>query len=480
MDTDARNHEVRILLVDDQALDRTTLRGVLAQEIPGAEVVEVGNAAALVQALEDRVDAVILDTAQAWTDAPELAVSIHRRYPGAPILAFSEQPLDPVARPELAVVLRGQIQKSREGFVQVARQLRRLLEHAGVLAPPTHPQPPDVMAQLPYPALVLGRYGNVLRWNEAARALLAPESPPTEQPAIDALLPPPPGPAGWREYLETLEGPERFTTYARVNNEVLEVEVWPVESADQRDRRVFGMRLDTERRQEAPEETPGVSDEMAEELMQVISHDLREPLHALRHYLSKLSGGDTVAHETLSRLINQSSRLEAMLEDLSGYVRSSAEPATDATADLEQVLRDVLSDLTPAIEETGARITHDALPKVQASPEQMRVLFRNLISNAIKYHADEPPRVQVTVSEQKNTWIFGIKDNGIGIPEDQKDQVFEPFRRGKGAEGRSGQGMGLAICARIVRRHGGKIWVRTAPEKGTSVFFTLPKRDKKQ
>jgi len=141
---------------------------------------------------------------------------------------------------------------------------------------------------------------------------------------------------------------------------------------------------------------------------------------------------------------------------------------------IEAQTRQVLTNLKIAIEESGARVTYDDLPKILADPNQLNLLFQNLVANAIKYRREEPPEIRITAQNQKTEWIFCVEDNGIGFEPDQSGRVFMIFQRLHTQEEFSGLGIGLAICKKIVERHGGRIWAESLPGHGSRFYFTLP------
>jgi light-regulated signal transduction histidine kinase (bacteriophytochrome) len=137
------------------------------------------------------------------------------------------------------------------------------------------------------------------------------------------------------------------------------------------------------------------------------------------------------------------------------------------------VLRDVLDDLQAAIAETDAVVVHDVLPVVPGDASQLRQLFQNLIGNAIKFRGVAPPRVEVAARPADGRWRFSVHDNGIGVEPEYADRIFVIFQRLHSRRMYPGTGVGLAICKKIVERHGGRMWVESQPGRGTTVFFEL-------
>jgi light-regulated signal transduction histidine kinase (bacteriophytochrome) len=140
------------------------------------------------------------------------------------------------------------------------------------------------------------------------------------------------------------------------------------------------------------------------------------------------------------------------------------------------VLRRALANLHAAIEESGATVTHDALPSVYGDPVQLLQLLQNLIGNALKFRSEEPPRINVGCKREAASWRFSVSDNGIGIAESDSERVFGLFARLHSKDQYPGAGIGLALCKKIVDAHGGKIWLESAPGAGTRFSFTLPAR----
>jgi light-regulated signal transduction histidine kinase (bacteriophytochrome) len=183
---------------------------------------------------------------------------------------------------------------------------------------------------------------------------------------------------------------------------------------------------------------------------------------------------DEKAHEFIKIAVDGGTRMQQMISDLLAYSRIGTRGQPLKATDFEVILSQVLSDLELLIQETGAVITHDPLPTVMCDQVQISQLFTNLITNAIKFRQDEAPIIHISVKQQENQWVFSFQDNGIGIDMAQAGRLFQLFQRLHGREKYPGTGIGLAVCKRIVERHGGKIWVESELNKGATFFFTLP------
>jgi len=183
---------------------------------------------------------------------------------------------------------------------------------------------------------------------------------------------------------------------------------------------------------------------------------------------------DEDGREFIEFAVDGAERMRAMIEGLLRYSRVETQGDPFEPVDLEKVLADVLDDLAVRVEETDAAITHGSLPTVDGDPNQLRQLVQNLLKNAIEYSGDEPPRVDVTAERQAGEWVVSVRDEGIGIDAENADRVFEVFQRLHSQDEHAGTGIGLALCERIVERHGGDIRVDSEPGEGTTFSFTLP------
>ncbi|AHG04326.1 histidine kinase [Halobacterium sp. DL1] len=221
------------------------------------------------------------------------------------------------------------------------------------------------------------------------------------------------------------------------------------------------------------------SNERLEQFAYAASHDLQEPLRMVSSYLQLVEDRygedlDEDGREFIEFAVDGAERMRAMIEGLLEYSRVETQGDPFEPVDLDGVLSDVLDDLQVRVEETDAAITHDPLPVVDGDPGQLRQLFQNLLDNAIEYSGDEPPRVDVTAERQAGEWVVSVRDEGIGIDAENADRVFEVFQRLHSQDEHAGTGIGLALCERIVERHGGDIRVDSAPGEGTTFSFTLP------
>ncbi|MEW5729480.1 MAG: ATP-binding protein [Pseudomonadota bacterium] len=213
----------------------------------------------------------------------------------------------------------------------------------------------------------------------------------------------------------------------------------------------------------------------------VASHDLQEPLRMMGGYaqlIARRYGGqiDDDGREFLGYMAEGAERMKAMIDDLLDYSRVDRGEPARAVVDMNLALDSALANLAAAIAEAGAEVGAPApLPSVWGESALLARLMQNLVGNAVKYHRPgERPRVTVTAEPTESGWIFTVADNGIGIPADSRERVFQIFQRLHARGSYPGTGIGLAICKKIVERHGGRIWVEDGPGGGSAFRFTLP------
>ena len=165
--------------------------------------------------------------------------------------------------------------------------------------------------------------------------------------------------------------------------------------------------------------------------------------------------------------------MQALVEDLLSYARVGSRELELRSVDSAAVLAQVVASLQPAMDESRGELSAGALPVVLADELQLGQLFQNLITNALKFHGADPPRVRVAAERAGRRWAFSVRDNGIGIAAEHQERIFVAFQRLHTRRQFPGSGVGLAICKRIVERHGGRLWVESEPGRGSVFFFTL-------
>jgi PAS domain S-box-containing protein len=211
----------------------------------------------------------------------------------------------------------------------------------------------------------------------------------------------------------------------------------------------------------------------------VASHDLQEPLRTITSYLQLLARRyqgnlDPEADEYIGFAVDGAQRMQTLITALLAYTRAGANAQAFTAVDCEAVLAHTLSDLQIARQDTAADITHDPLPTVHGDAAQLGLVFQNLVGNALKFRGVAPLRVHLSAQREGPHWRFAVRDNGIGLDPRHAGRIFQIFQRLHTSREYPGTGIGLAICKKIVERHGGQIWVESAPGQGATFFFTLP------
>ena len=246
------------------------------------------------------------------------------------------------------------------------------------------------------------------------------------------------------------------------------------------------------------------SNKELEQFAYVASHDLQEPLRMVSSYVQLLARRykgrlDADADDFIGFAVDGANRMQTLINDLLTYSRVGTRGKSFELTDCEAVLAHALTNLEVAIEESGALVPHDSLPTVMADRSQLVQLFQNLIDNAIKFRSEEPPRVHISATRGSGIggrgwndkprtpnpeprtpipepWLFSVRDNGIGMEPEFYERIFIIFQRLHGIGEYPGTGIGLAVCKKIVERHGGRIWVESKVGKGTTFWFTIEDR----
>ena len=290
--------------------------------------------------------------------------------------------------------------------------------------------------------------------------------------------------------MRALRGEEEFDSEFRV--------IWPDQSVRhikanasvQRDEsgkavHMVGTNWDITNQKHAEEELKRTVAELAlsnadlDQFASVASHDLQEPLRAVAGCTELLARGyrdklDARAGELIQHTVEGAKRMQTLIHDLLAYSRVGTRGKGIAQTDSNAALDRALANLATAIRETGAVITRDPLPVLKADPTQLPQLFQNLIANGLKFSAGKKPEIHIGAQQMDGGWVFSVRDRGIGIEPQYRDRIFVIFQRLHTRTEYPGTGIGLAICKRIIERHGGRIWVESEPGQGSTFHFTIP------
>ena len=252
----------------------------------------------------------------------------------------------------------------------------------------------------------------------------------------------------------------------------------------QRKRATLGSLVDVTERKQVEERLNQITAEMQrsntelEQFAYVISHDLQEPLRMVSSYTQLLAKRysnklDSDADEFIAYAVDGAKRMQTLLHDLLDYSRVGTRGKPFTLVNCEHVVEQAMANLKIAIEESEAAVSYDVLPTVMGDEGQLVQLFQNLIGNAIKFRREEPPKVHIWARRRNSVVTFSVNDNGIGINPQHSQSIFEIFRRLHTREEYPGTGMGLAICKKIVERHGGHISVQSQPGQGSTFDFSV-------
>ncbi len=221
------------------------------------------------------------------------------------------------------------------------------------------------------------------------------------------------------------------------------------------------------------------SNQELEQFAYVASHDLQEPLRMIANYTQLLAERyrgklDEQADRYIHYAVDGAVRMQALIQDLLRFSRVGKQEIESHATDCGAVVERAITNLQAAIQESGATVNCKRLPMVNADSSQLGQVFQNLIANAIKFHGVEKPVVEIQAEKKDHEWVFAVSDNGIGIPVESWQDIFVIFRRLHTRDEYAGNGIGLAICKKIIERHGGRIWIEALATPGCCFKFTLP------
>ncbi|RPJ85170.1 MAG: hybrid sensor histidine kinase/response regulator [Acidobacteria bacterium] len=229
---------------------------------------------------------------------------------------------------------------------------------------------------------------------------------------------------------------------------------------------------------ESPNPNPVTAADQSMELLHAVSHDLQEPLRGISRFSrlleEKLTEADPDIKRYLRHVVEASDRMRAMLDDYLEYLNVGKDKENGEDADLETALDSAIGNLGARIEDSGTVIKRGPLPVVAAGFNDMVRLFQNLLENAVKFRSPATPQLDISSERLRAVWLLAVKDNGIGIDPADFQRIFQMHRRLHPASQFPGNGMGLAICKRIVEQYGGRIWVDSQPGLGSTFYVTLP------
>lgn len=487
-------HLPRVLLVDENPGDRRLTALVLAGEFGDLDLEAVGSAVEFSGALAARSFRFVITEAKfSWGDGLEVARLVREVQPDCPVVLFTAETGEELWSESLRLGIDGYVAKSSDGFVRLPSVIRSVFFRTRRRALSTARDAPyrRLVDGLPVGVFSATLDGEILEANPSFASMLGLFDPEeVAWSSFPALFAEPAAADTWRSQMASARYVGNLETQLRRADGTLlwaRVSSWVSGNPQTGARQIQGILEesggyhDTQQALQGKVEALTRSNDELEKFAYVVSHDLQQPLSVVSSYLELLADscrGKLSSDEEnyLDRAAGSAVRVQEMVDAVLSYARVDSRGGEFTSVDLAEVLEEVKSGLWKEITCARAEITTDELPEVAADRPQMQQLLQNLVSNALKFADKTPARVHVGVEEGVDEWQISVRDEGIGLDPEAADRVFVMFQRLHTEKEYPGTGIGLAICKRIVERHGGRIWVESAPNRGATFYFTIPKR----
>lgn len=481
-----RTPPVKVLLVDDKPYDGQLAALVLQHHLPDAEVTIIDDAIEFAEHLAlGEFNLVITERHLSWAEGSRILDSIKRLYPKCPVIFFSAEKT-PLSHNEAGHNQPDdQIKKGSAGFLQLPLSATQLLQ--------PKEKPEDVISsssplvdRMPVGIFSLDRNGRLNCLNSSCRKIfkLPASSEPSEALLQDLLAD-----DAEREIISRvlqqgdavndldvqLRQTEDSPCWVRIN-------LWPNEKPDDNSHQFEGSATDISSFKNAVSNLSRNAAELSrsnadlEKFAYVTSHDLQEPLSFISRYANLLHERgdlDDDSERFMEHILDSSKRLQSMVDDILEYSRVGTQGDEFDPVDFGEISDSAARNLDKSFQEKHAIYKRGDLPVLNADGRQIKQLFQNLFSNALKFEGDKPPRILVTAREKPEHWEFSVQDNGIGVEKKDQKRIFDMFQRMETNEKYPGTGIGLAVCRSIVERHGGTIRVKSIPGKGSIFAFTI-------
>jgi signal transduction histidine kinase len=469
----------RVLIVDDNPADGRLAELVLKSELPGINIDEASTAVDFAERLVDgRFDVAVVERHLSWSDGRDVIRALRRTHPACPVILFTSDyaPLDFAwdadEKPSEYLV------KEWAGYLQLSVAVRRQIERKQI-----HAYGDDgLAARLPLGALALSGEGRILSANPAAQRVLALAAGELKGRALIDCLAGDPERQAVRQALADrgrLDGLGSRLVRDGGQGPAIRLWLWPV--AGQGDAAfegliedVSGLQAEADRRSQELQALQAKSVEL-ERFATILAHELQSPLGRISRYTQLLiDRHGSALWRDLHQILDETRRAQDTVDDLLAYSQVGAMGKALELVDFGAAVDAAAAHLEDAFTQSGGKLTRDPLPTLPAHRGAIERLFENLINNALKYHGPRLPEVRVSASEHAGVWTFALSDNGIGIPAADRERVFDLFTRLESTKDLPGTGIGLAICKGIVENHGGRIWVDSRQDQGSTFYFTIP------
>lgn len=475
-----RSH-ARVLFVGREPADASLLELIFTNEIPSIELVHVADPVSFGRELErGEFDLLVCDEELDWARPTTVLMESRRRCPAAGVVILGG-PTDPAGREPAGNEAEAVLPKSSATFLALPERLRASLERREVerSSERLSPRIRGLLERSRVGVFRLSLDGRLLEADETFLHILGARSLEEAQ-ALDLSELSPKLPRGFTESGKVYKREKRLEA---ADGRSLWVSVTEVVSLDEDGLAVLdGLLEDVGDRKDVEEDLSSEATKLArsnEDLRgfaSLAAHELKEPLRTVEQSVGLLVDelGDRLegdAGRSAEQIVGAVRRLQSMVEGLLTLARFGGGQEWVEECDCNEIVEEVLEELEAPIGESGAKVRVRPLPTVHADPTQLRLLFRNLFSNSIRYRGEAPPRIRVSARQDGEEWIFSVEDEGVGIAPEIEEKLFQRFTRGETGQG---AGLGLAIAKQVVERHGGRIWVESEPGEGATFSFTLP------
>ena len=477
---------VKILIVDDKPYDGQLAALVLQQQLPDAEITVIDDAIEFAEHLAiGEFSLVITERHLNWAEGSRIIESIKRLYPKCPVIFFSAEKT-PISHSETGYNQPDeQIKKGSAGFLHLPMCVSQLLQPSEKNENINSTSSP-LVDRMPVGVFSLSRDGRLNCLNSSCSKIfmLADCKEPGDTRLQDLLVDDTTRSIISRvlqqgeavndldaELLQTEDTP----CWIRIN-------IWPIEKPDDGTLQFEGSVTDISSFKNAVSNLTYNAAELSrsnadlEKFAYVTSHDLQEPLSYISRYANLLHERgdlDDDSERFMEHILDSSKRLQSMVDDILEYSRVGTQGDEFDLVDFGELADSAARNLDKSFKEKHAIYKRGDLPALRADGRQIKQLFQNLFSNALKFSGDKPPRILVTAREKPEHWEFSVQDNGIGLEKKDRKLIFDMFQRLHTNEKYPGTGIGLAVCRSIVERHGGTIRVKSVPGKGSIFAFTI-------